>query len=78
MALTEADVLARLATVVDPFAGRDFVAAKSVKRVQIDGNDVMIDIVIGYPAKSQHGHLEERSSVTRSPPCRRSARSRSI
>ena len=59
MALTEADVLARLATVVDPFAGRDFVAAKSVKRVQIDGNDVAVDIVIGYPAKSQHGHLRK-------------------
>ena len=59
MALTEADVLARLATVVDPFTDRDFVAAKSVKRVQIDGNDVAVDIVIGYPAKSQHGHLKK-------------------
>ena len=59
MALTEADVLARLATVVDLFTDRDFVAAKSVKRVQIDGNDVAVDIVIGYPAQSQHGHLKK-------------------
>jgi ATP-binding protein involved in chromosome partitioning len=58
MALTEADVLARLATVVDPSTGRDFVAAKSIRKVAIDGNDVTVDVVIGYPAKSQHAQLK--------------------
>jgi ATP-binding protein involved in chromosome partitioning len=57
MALTEADVQARLAAVVDPSTGRDFVASKSVKKVAVQGNDVTVDLQIGYPARSQHGAL---------------------
>jgi ATP-binding protein involved in chromosome partitioning len=57
MALTEADVQARLATVVDPNTGRDFVASKSVKKVAVQGNDVTVDLLLGYPARSQHGEL---------------------
>ena len=59
MSLTEADVHARLATVVDPSAGKDFVAAKSVKSVRVSGDEVNVDIVIGYPAKSQHAALKK-------------------
>ncbi|HEX4883096.1 MAG TPA: iron-sulfur cluster carrier protein ApbC [Casimicrobiaceae bacterium] len=57
MALTEADVQARLAAVVDPSTGRDFVASKSVKKVAVQGSDVTVDLQIGYPARSQHGAL---------------------
>ena len=54
MSLAEADVQARLRALVDPNTGRDFVAGKSVKRVAVDGNDVAVDIQLGYPARSQH------------------------
>jgi ATP-binding protein involved in chromosome partitioning len=57
MALTEADVQACLATVVDPHTGRDFVAGKSVRRIQVAGGDVTVDVVIAYPAKSRHEAL---------------------
>ena len=58
MALTEADVQARLASVVDPSTGRDFVSAKAIRKITIDGSDVAVDVVIGYPAKSQHAALK--------------------
>src|SRR6187455_2524942 len=54
MSLAEADVQARLKALIDPNTGRDFVAGKAVKKVAVDGNDVTVDIQIGYPAKSQH------------------------
>ena len=60
MPLTEADVLAKLGSVVDPMLGRDFVSAKSVKKVQVSGSDVTVDVVIGYPAKSQHPVLRKQ------------------
>jgi ATP-binding protein involved in chromosome partitioning len=59
MPLTEADVNARLSTVVDPFLGKDFVAAKAVKKVEVRGADVSVEVVIGYPAKSQHTMLKK-------------------
>jgi ATP-binding protein involved in chromosome partitioning len=59
MALTESDVQARLASVIDPNTGKDFVSAKSVRKIRLDGSDVTVDIVIGYPAKSQHAALRK-------------------
>jgi ATP-binding protein involved in chromosome partitioning len=60
MPLTEADVQARLATVVDPNTGRDFVASKSVRKVALQGADVTVDLQLGYPAKSQHAELRRQ------------------
>jgi ATP-binding protein involved in chromosome partitioning len=54
MPLSEADVLARIATVVDTDTGKDFVAQKSIRKVAIDDAGVTIDVEIGYPAKSRH------------------------
>jgi ATP-binding protein involved in chromosome partitioning len=59
MALSEADVQACLATVVDPNTGRDFVAGKSVKKIAVSGADVVIDLALGYPAKSQHESMKK-------------------
>ena len=59
MALSEADVLACLKSVVDPNTGRDFVTAKEVKKVTVSGADVVIDVALGYPARSQHETLKK-------------------
>ena len=59
MALSEADVLTCLKTVVDPNTGRDFVTAKEIKKVTVSGADVAIDLALGYPAKSQHEALKK-------------------
>jgi len=60
MAITEGDVSARLATIVDANVGKDLVAAKSVRSIKVDGADVTVDIQLGYPAKSQHAALRNR------------------
>src|SRR5258705_10038960 len=59
MALSEADVLTCLKNVVDPNTGRDFVTAKEIKKVTVNGADVGIDLALGYPAKSQHESLKK-------------------
>ena len=59
MAVTEHDVEQCLRGVTDPNTGRDFVATKSVKKIRVDGNDVNVDVQLGYPAKSQHEALKK-------------------
>ncbi|MGB6054384.1 MAG: iron-sulfur cluster carrier protein ApbC [Burkholderiaceae bacterium] len=53
MSITLEAVKAALSTVVDPNTGRDLVAGKSVKNLQLDGADVSFEVELGYPAKSQ-------------------------
>ena len=50
---TQDQLLAALATVLDPNTGKDFVSSKSVKNLQVTGDDVAFDVELGYPAKSQ-------------------------
>jgi ATP-binding protein involved in chromosome partitioning len=57
MAVNEADVETALRAAVDPNTGRDFVAGKSIRKIQVQGGDVVVDVQIGYPAKSQHDLL---------------------
>jgi ATP-binding protein involved in chromosome partitioning len=54
MAVTEADVQAALARVVDPNTGRDLVSGKSVRKVEVDGERVRVDVSLAYPARSQY------------------------
>jgi len=54
MPIAEADVQARLKSLIDPNTGRDFVTGKAVRKVTVDGADVAVDVQIGYPARSQH------------------------
>ena len=57
--MNESDVLSSLASCIDPNTGRDFIKDKSIKRVAIDGNDVTVEVVVGYPAKSQYDALRQ-------------------
>jgi ATP-binding protein involved in chromosome partitioning len=52
MAITEQALLAALASVQDPHSGKDFVASKALRNVQISGADVAFELVLGYPAQS--------------------------
>ena len=54
MQLSDADVTTSLKRVIDPNTGKDLVAGKAVKSVRVDGDQVVIEIQLGYPAKSQH------------------------
>jgi len=53
MALSEADVQATLARLVDPNTGKDFVATRSVRNLKIADGKVTLEIELGYPGKSQ-------------------------
>ena len=50
---TQDQLLAALVTVIDANTGKDFVSSKSIKNLQITGEDVAFDVELGYPAKSQ-------------------------
>jgi ATP-binding protein involved in chromosome partitioning len=52
MSVSEQQVQAALKEITDPNTKRDFVSAKSVKNIKIDGDKVSLDVVLGYPAKS--------------------------
>ncbi|MES2355738.1 MAG: iron-sulfur cluster carrier protein ApbC [Pseudomonadota bacterium] len=53
MAISEVDVQTALKEISDPNTGKDYVTAKALRNVRIEGMDVALDIVLGYPAKSQ-------------------------
>src|SRR6478609_8106356 len=50
---TQDQLLAALAAVKDPNTGSDFVSTRSVKNLQVTGGDVVFDVELGYPARSQ-------------------------
>lgn len=52
MAQTEEQIRAALAQLIDPVTQRDYESSGDVKTVTLDGNDVSVEIVLGYPAKS--------------------------
>lgn len=53
MAVTVDAVQAALKALVDPNTKIDYVSAKNVKNVRVEDGDISLDIVLGYPAKSQ-------------------------
>jgi ATP-binding protein involved in chromosome partitioning len=59
MPIAEPDVQASLRALTDPNTRRDFVSTKSVRKVQVDGSNVVVDLQLGYPAKSQHEALKK-------------------
>ena len=59
MAVEQQAILNALQTVLDPNTGRDFVSTKSLKNLQVSGDDVAFDVELGYPAKSQIAGLRK-------------------
>jgi ATP-binding protein involved in chromosome partitioning len=53
MPLSEAQVQSVLRSLVDPNTGKDFVATRSARNLKLSGDDVSLDIELGYPGKSQ-------------------------
>jgi len=54
MPLSDSAVQAALRAIVDPNTGKDLVSTRSARNIKIDGNEVSLDIELGYPGKSQH------------------------
>jgi ATP-binding protein involved in chromosome partitioning len=53
MSLSEAAVHAALRQLVDPNTGKDFLATRSARNIKLAGDDVALEIELGYPGKSQ-------------------------
>jgi ATP-binding protein involved in chromosome partitioning len=53
MSITQEQVHSVLKEAVDPNTGKDFVTTKSARNVRIEGENVALEIELGYPAKTQ-------------------------
>ena len=53
MAITQESVMDVLSRVIDPNTQVDLVTSKTIKNLKIDGNSLSLDVILGYPAKSQ-------------------------
>jgi ATP-binding protein involved in chromosome partitioning len=54
MSVTEGSVQDALRKLVDPNTGKDYVSTRSARNIKVSGNDVALEIELGYPGKSQH------------------------
>jgi len=59
MALTPEGLTDALKAVADPNTGKEFVASRSLRNLQVSEGDVSFDIELGYPAKSQHATIRK-------------------
>lgn len=59
MNITAEIILEKLKTMVDPNSGMDYVSQKSIKNIQINEGEVVVDVVLGYPAQSQHASIQQ-------------------
>ncbi|PKO46245.1 MAG: iron-sulfur cluster carrier protein ApbC [Betaproteobacteria bacterium HGW-Betaproteobacteria-22] len=59
MAISELLIQSTLKVCVDPNTGKDFMSSKSARNIKINGNDVSVDIALGYPAKSVMADIQK-------------------
>jgi ATP-binding protein involved in chromosome partitioning len=55
--VTEAIVEAKLKEYIDPYLEKDLVSAKVVRKITIEGDQVLVDVVLGFPAKGYQDEL---------------------
>ena len=53
MAVTEQQVQEALKQLIDPNTRKDYVTTKSVRSIKVDGDKVAVEILLGYPGKTQ-------------------------
>jgi ATP-binding protein involved in chromosome partitioning len=54
MSVSESSIQEALRKLVDPNTGKDYLATRSARNINVSGADVSLDIELGYPGKSQH------------------------
>ncbi|ABB75261.1 ATP-binding protein involved in chromosome partitioning [Nitrosospira multiformis ATCC 25196] len=52
MAITEQQIQVALREITDLTTGKDYISTNEARNIVIEGNNVSLDIVLGYPAKS--------------------------
>ena len=53
MSVSELQIQTALKEIIDPNTEKDFIATKSARNIKFAGNDVSLDIELGYPARTQ-------------------------
>ncbi len=64
MPVTQEQIEAALAAIVDPNTHRDLISSKSVRNLKIDGGVVSLDVQLGYPARTQLEPMLKRVDST--------------
>src|SRR4030042_6243920 len=60
MSISELQVQTAMKEAVDPNMKKDCVSAKTVRNIKIDGNNVSMDVVLPYPAKSVIAEIKQQ------------------
>ncbi len=63
MAITELLIQSTLKICIDPNTGKDFISSKSARNIRVNGSDVSVDVVLGYPAKSVMADVQALVSI---------------
>src|SRR5688572_11907351 len=58
--LSESQVQSALRELVDPNTGKDFVTGRALRNLKLAGEDVSLEIELGYPGKSQHEPIKRQ------------------
>ncbi len=53
MAISEQQIKEALSELIDPNTGKDYITGKEARNIKIDGDNVTLDVLLGYPAKTQ-------------------------
>ncbi len=59
MSTTVDSVRDALSRIIDPNTGKDLVAGRAVKNIQVDSGNVSLDVELGYPANSQFSLIRQ-------------------
>lgn len=60
MSISEQQIQSILKAVIDPTVGKDYITIGSIKHIQINGNDVALDVELGYPANSVKANVQQQ------------------
>ena len=60
MTISEQQIQSILQQTIDPTTGKDYVASKSIRAIQIDQENVTVDIELGYPAESVKKNTQQQ------------------
>ena len=59
MPVTQEAISAAIASVIDPYLGVDLVSASAVKSINVDGQNVQVEIELGFPVERYGAELQE-------------------
>ncbi|MDH5301450.1 MAG: iron-sulfur cluster carrier protein ApbC [Gammaproteobacteria bacterium] len=59
MSVSQLQVETSLKSYVDPYLNKDLVSAGAVKKITVEGGDVSVEILLGFPAKGYESRLRE-------------------